>query len=432
MATLVRLRRIGLVMMLLAMAGTLAVLQPMTADAEEVELEVDYSTLFAFPVTDAVPNTLTSEFPPGVVCVLVPEACPEELEDLTDLLGDLIDTIDRNAQALPVQPVPPDSLAIGLFGGADRYMSGLRFELPPIPPGHEIEQFVVTFEETQPTYALDSPAFEQLVLAVIQFAGSQDPAIFAEELEKMLDTEAYPPLDSSTRLGIEVCPFTSEFRPSPAPNALSDDLIPRDPADVTGYALDCLRGDNGGYDEAGGTWSFDLTIAAQAWADGTLPNRGVLFQMQSARNLAFGDPATTSHHQTTLDLASARVEFATAVPPEPISPLQPAPVPAPGVDVPVGAPPPSGSVPPPAPPQVPPGPDVAEPPVAGPDTGAPVVTEIETSWWWIALMALLFAAGWWVTQWSLNASVATAGARDGALAHLVSRNGRGPEPPMQV
>ena len=440
-----RMRRFGVLLMLLALAGAALVVWPRPAGAQTVDLESEFTALYAYPASDAVPDTLTESVPPVAVCIVI-GGCPDETDELGQVVTDIVGTVDDEAQPLPLQPIPPDALAVALFSGAPRYASAMKIPTPSVAFGEQIDSYVVTLPEGQPTYHYSSPLFRQVIFAIFaQIQNTDDfPGIFQEELAKGLENEdgRFPPVDDATRLGIEVCPLTKAFEASPAPQALPDDEIPRDDEGIVAnpdgsvpdapYALDCLRGANGVYDAEAGTWSFDLTFAAQAWADGTLPNHGLLFQQQASENLAFGDPDPSSFFQTVLDPAGMQAtiessEIAVAGPPPP------APAP-PGVSPPLT---PGVAPPPPAAPQ-PAGPEPQPPVVEQPDAAPPVVdptpaaAEVTTPAWWLVLMALLFAAGWFLTQRSLNAQVITTATKDGALAHLVSRSPTRPDRPAQV
>ena len=428
-------RRVGVLLMLLALAGVIVFARSTTARAEEAALTIDSQALYAFAPTDALPRLLVSEVPPGVICVVEPTVCPEELDPITkQLLTPLLGELLADAEPLPVELVPPGEIAVSLFAGSHRYMSAIKFALPAVPPGEQVDSFVITFDESQPTYGLSSPLFRQMVLAAVAQVGDTDsaPDIFLEELQKGLANEddRFPPVDPSTRLGVEVCPLTARFKPSTLLFADSDKDIPRDASGE--FAVDCLRGANGAYDEVAGTWSFDLTLAAQAWADGTLPNHGVLFRNQDAENLAFGDPDLSSFFQTVLAAGTGVSMIESSEPPPPLEPLPP---PADGGafgDPPVTTPPLGGTITPPIT-GTPEQPEVVDDgPVATDTPTAPVAAQIETPWWWLVLMLMVFLAGWYLTQWSLNAEPATTAARDGALARLTSRSPAPPDMPTQV
>lgn len=437
MAVESRMRRLGVLLMVVAAAGLFLASRPLVATAQDAALTVESQAQWAFAPSDAVPSLLTSEVPPGVICIVEPAACPEELDPITkDLLTPLLGEVVVDAEPIPVQLLPPGEIAVAIFAGAQRYMSGLKFALPAVAAGEEVDSFLVTFDETQPTYNYSSPLFRQAVLAAVAQAGTTDdfPATFQEEFQKGLANEdgQFPPVDPETRLGIEVCPFTEPFKPSTPPLVDSDVDIPRD--ESGGFAIDCLRGANGVFDASAGTWTFDLTFAAQAWASGELANHGVLFRNQEAENLAFGDPDVSSFFQTVLVTESAVGALVSSPPPPPLPSLPPPPASDGGtVSGPVVTQPPPSAVPPPStdvaqPPQVaaPTQPPVASPPVE------PVAAEITTPWWAVALLLLLFGAGWYLTAGALNATVDTVHARDGALANLTARSTTSPDPPTQV
>lgn len=292
--------------------------------AEEVEVPVEATALLSYPLNDAIPDTLLSGFPPQVVCVVRPDACPEELEPLREPIGGLLGEIDGNQATSPVQPVPPDSLAVGYLAGSPRYASALQIGLPDVPDGEELDQFVLHLPQGQPSYSIDSPMYRRIVMAAIQLAGSQDPEAFQEQLTKALQDE-----DPFTQpMGqIEVCPLTVPIpEDAAAPQSSSITDVSEEDADGEVVpAVDCLYGSNGVFDEEEQQWSFDLTFVAQAWLDGSLDNHGVLLRPVGSPNLAFGDPDTSTNTQTILEVAeNARVTYASSEPPPPPAPLAPA------------------------------------------------------------------------------------------------------------
>lgn len=192
---------------------------------------------------DAVPDTLTSAFPPQIVCVVFPQACPEESEPLREPIGDALGEVDANQETSPVQPASPDGLHVRSTAGAPRYATAAAFELPSIPEGHEFDQFVVAFAQTDPSYSFDSPAFRRAVTAVVQTAGSQDPETFQEELAKLQDEEPF----TEPLLGIEACPLTQPMPEDAAPpQSAPIRSISTENADGEQVpAVDCLYGATG-------------------------------------------------------------------------------------------------------------------------------------------------------------------------------------------
>ena len=52
-------------------------------EAEERPADVQAQGYYTADTSDALPPILTREFPPGVVCIVVPEACGEDTEPIT-------------------------------------------------------------------------------------------------------------------------------------------------------------------------------------------------------------------------------------------------------------------------------------------------------------------------------------------------------------
>lgn len=436
-------RRTGAVLMAAPLTVGLLVTAPAVAqdEPEATPVEVEASALYASPMTDAIPDTLTNQFPPQLFCVLQPQFCTEDSQEVRDTVGGLIGAVDEGAQPEPVQPVPPDSVAVAFAGGNTRYQSAVKFALPEVPADQQVDQFVVTFVQGQPSYSVDSPAFRQAAAAAVAAAATRDPAVFMDSFSKALAEE---PL-SEPVIGIEACPLTQPFEAIAAPQAGSDEDIPSNEVDGRAVAaIDCLYGTNGTFDLDAGTWSFDLTFAFEAWSDGTIENHGLLLRPTGAPNLAFGDPDSSTNAQIVLDYSEApKATLATSEPPPPYEPFEPAPQPSPAAQPAPASPSTSGtgtttiSSPPstgmfntpaptavttgnelPAAPEVAPGAGAgATPPVALDDTGVPAAAPGSLPYLW--LLVPVFLGGAYLLSKSLTEDLPVATARAGALSRLL-------------
>lgn len=304
----------GASLLLLALAMSTVGLAPATAQEDEgTPVEIEASTLYVSPATDALPPILTSSVPPAAVCVVVPESCPETPEGVPSR-GDVAAGIGQAKDAAvdaPVQPVPADSAAVSFLGGVPRYQTALKFDAPAVPEGHDVMRFELTFPQSQPTYDASSPAFRRAVLAAFEAISSKDPADFVDGMVKALDED---PIDTSKLLAFEACPFLEEFTPGGAPQASDSEEMPQG-EDADGNpapAVDCMYGGNGVYDEEAGVWRADLAFTAQAWADGELQNHGILLRPIGAPNLAFGDADTSTNAQLVLDITEVTATMETA------------------------------------------------------------------------------------------------------------------------
>lgn len=430
-------RRLGLGLMGTALVGAVLAGGPAVAqDATEVDVPVTARALIAYPANDVIPDTLLGQFPPQVVCVVVPDACPESLEPVREPIAGVLREVDANQETSPLQPANPDGLTVTYTGGTPRYASAVQFELPEVPAGEEVDEFVVTFPQGQPSFSFDSPLFRRVVMAAIKTAGSQDPAVFQEQMAKALEEEPF----TQPELGIEACPLTV---PVPEDAAAPQSVPVRDISEenVDGElqpAVDCLYGSNGRFDPDAGTWAFDLTFAAKAWASGELPNNGILLRPTGAPNLAFGDPDTSTNAQVVLDVTeSPTAVFASSEPPPPVETLAPMAPPSsdsgttggpsmvsqpPSSQI-MASPPSQGSATPTTPPA-----EVA-PPQTAPQAGGdgaealaldPVAEPGPSTPWTLWLLIVPFAGGAWLTARSLNEQVvATGPSRGGALTRLV-------------
>jgi hypothetical protein len=305
----------GLTLLTMTFAGAVAAVGPAAAEpAEEGSaspLEIIESALYASPVFDAVPPTAKNQIPPEAVCVVEPRLCPQESEAPRNALVEGVKTVGDNFPVEPIQPVPEDTAAVSFFGGHTRYQTAVRFDVPGVPQGDEIFAFTVQFDQSQPSYDLNSPAFRRVVLGAFSSLGPQDPSFFVEGL---VDALQQAPLEvDGDVIGIEACPLLAPFEPAGAPQASHADTLPQREVseDETEVDVDCILGSSGVRGDDG-VWSFDLTFAAAAWAAGDIENHGVLLRPSGAPNLAFGDPDTTTNAQVVLDLTDVRASMETA------------------------------------------------------------------------------------------------------------------------
>jgi hypothetical protein len=293
-----------LVALLATVALALGLVGPVGALAQEddeedtIALEVEREAYWTNSAADALPPILVSEFPPGVICIVAPEFCAglDDLqEQLSDATGQDVDLDAVREELLeaardvhsPIQPVQPETLPTGRLGGVPRFGAALVFDLPPTPEGQEIVRFELIFQEAQPTYAVDSPAFRQAVLAALVGVQEQHPEPAIEQFLRIVeDPETYPPADDAV-MELEACPTTEDWEEGD--NQEWDERP----------GIDCILGSTGTRADDG-TWRFDLTFAAQVWDDGALTNTGVFLGPLSAANLAFGDPDTSDNAQVSL------------------------------------------------------------------------------------------------------------------------------------
>lgn len=257
---------------------------------------VEREAYFTAPADGAVPATLTNELPPGIVCILVPQACGTQTAPVTGPLGQVVEPV---AQAdLPdyqsPQPVQPGTLPVGMLGGKPRYSSYVKFTLPSIPSGSLIDKFDLVLTQTEVSYALESPAFRQAILSGLVAYQTSSPAAFTNFVGSVATQTT--PLAQNAPTGIELCAVSAPFTAGPSQDA------------ATQPAKDCIFGANGVFDEDAGTWTFDLSLLAQAWLDGTTPNEGVYLGPIGAENLAFGDPDTSTNWQVSLGGAESEAK----------------------------------------------------------------------------------------------------------------------------
>lgn len=282
------------------------------------EVEITEIALYAHSIADVVPGTLRTGVPPAVVCVLATQLCPEQTDDLRNLLSGALNTLLDSVPPEPFHPVPPDTLAVSVLGGNDRYASAVRFEMPPLPEGEEFTSFELRLPAAQPSFDVNSPAFRRAVLGLFETIADadNDPTLFFDGLQEALVDESLLDINENI-LGIEACPFTAPFEPGGPPAAQNaEEDLPRD-EEFGDVEVDCLLGTSGQLDEDAGEWVFELSFAANAWGQGELENLGLLLQPSGVQNLAFGDPDTSTSGQIALGTEHVTATFDTAEPPPP-------------------------------------------------------------------------------------------------------------------
>jgi len=416
-------RRLGLAMMAssIALGGAAMQLGPAGASAqtgEPQDIEVVKQAIYTTTAGRSTPDTLTSEFPPGFLCVLVPQTCPSEIAPV----GDAVAGVTAGVEAGPEEPeplTPPDSLPVSIVSGVTHYESALQIVVPAVADGQQLDQFVLQLDAIQPTYHSSSPQFRQAILALFASIASRTPE--ADEFQKALEAA---PIDVAP-IGIEACPVVTSF-------------VAGNQGEAARPEIDCVFGTNGVYvgDATGqstGMWEFDLTFAAQAWLEGLLPNEGIFLRPTAAPNLAFGDPDSSTFAQVTFSNA-VRGVFETSEASAPVSSVPPAsPANPSNTSTAASQPLTTGSAfaPPanvPLEPSVAPGqPEVApssDLPVT--DNGQLVTAALDlepaTSAWWVWLLVPVFLAGMYLTAQSLTTEVVLAAERRGAMTRLIDLN----------
>lgn len=400
------------------------------ADQQQVA-EVERQAYFTRPATSAAPPVLLDGFPPSTACLVAglagfPEACGEDISDVTDQLGlgdGLPVPVTPDSQV--VQPVAPGTLPIGMAAGQERYASLLRFNLPILPAGQEFAKIELLMRPDGVGYAAESPAFRQMVLAAISQVSDQDPQQFADVLADVAAGETAAVAESIT--GIEACPATEGWDGGDAQDAGTDgERIPD---------VDCLIGTTGEFDASSDTWVFDITFAVQAWTTGglageSIPNEGLVLRPLGAENLAYGDPDLSTNWLVSLADEQAadedlrpRLRYSVAPAAPPIEPIDSGPTDAaPIVDdvpsEPISSP-------------------VASPVQATPASGggtqrvvpaslraryaqpAAVSTAATNPWWLLLLVPMLGMVGWSMGEAVLARPATARTATGGALERLV-------------
>lgn len=275
-------------------------------EAEAKQLTVTKTAYWSRSLGHVAPRSLTDRFPPTVVCLVAPGFCNSPLAPA--LAGG--DGVVQQAQPEAVVPSGDpfaevmaggkDHLPSGVIAGARRYLSALQFEVPTLPSDERVSKFEISLMPVPDvTFHFDSPGFRQAILAVLRLIQSEDPEAFMTELEKVGD-DGHPIAQDEIPLGVEACPIVADFAweaggNQNADNAPERDTDERSDAGVVPKQVDCALGANGRVQD--GKWFFDLSLAANAWAEGKLPNNGVLLRPVLPPNLAYGDPDLSTFDQ---------------------------------------------------------------------------------------------------------------------------------------
>lgn len=287
--------RVKGVVAVLALGGLL-VLGPAQADSVSAPATVTREAYFTNPITQATPPLLRNGFPPATACLVaglagVPQLCGTEVQQLSGLLG-LSDGLP-----IPVTPdgdlaqpvVVPGTTPVGMVAGQQRYTSLLALGLPALATGEGFGSFDLVLHQDGLNFAIESPATRDVVLQIVAQLEDQDPQKIVDAVTRALSGEV--PIVTQTITGIEACPILEPWQAGDAQGASLDGIrLP---------SVDCQIGTTGVYDAAAGTYTFDLTFAAQAWTTGTdgkkLENQGILLRPLGAPNFAYGDPDVSTN-----------------------------------------------------------------------------------------------------------------------------------------
>ncbi len=329
--------RTGIALMAFAVAGALVAGPIGAARAQEGDgvpddaqaLAIDKQATYTHNLGNAVPPSVSNTFPSQAVCLVFPDACGEDAQEITnneDL--SLRDTVEENQPEDTVPQVAPSHFAqegdlpLSVVAGAKRHESAVKFTLPDVAEGDQVDEFRVFFTQTDPTFHTDSPMFRQSMVAALQLLVRQDPS----ETPKLADRDplAGPFPDPELFNGLEVCPISTAFEEG---ENQAGTEAPKDSTESDDPTLECGFGANGtpiAVGDEGVVWAFDLTLAANAWVEGDLANEGILIRPIGAPNLAHGDPDFSTSEQVTLvggeaEEGAPEFSIATSEKPEPIS-----------------------------------------------------------------------------------------------------------------
>ncbi|MDQ2649279.1 MAG: hypothetical protein M3Z03_06980 [Actinomycetota bacterium] len=301
-------RRGRFVALALAFAGLAGALQVggATADTVTAPATVSRQAYFTNPITQVTPPLLRNGFPPATLCLVaglggLPQLCGPEVQELGGLLG--------LSDGLPIPVTPDGDLAqivalpgttpVGMLAGQQRYASLFQLALPALPAGERFGSFELILHQSGVNFAIESPAVRDIVLQIVSQLEAQDPQKILDAVTRAISGEV--PLVTETITGIEACPALEPWRSGVGQGASLDGTRLPD--------VECLIGTTGAYDAAAGTFTFDLTFAAQAWTEGiegeAFNNEGIILRPVGAPNLAYGDPDLSTNWVVSLGDATA-------------------------------------------------------------------------------------------------------------------------------
>lgn len=482
-------RTIGLGLMGSSMI--LALVAPLAAAAEVAEertvVPVEDIARQAFwngDSTESTPTAVTKQFPPEAVCLVAPQACnfptgdedpssalptgqldptkdedDPETEDGLGAFGNSliasmnesytggVNQVQENDPGSPADPVPDGSLPVSIAFGQAYHRAAIEFALPAVPDGEQVDEFIVYFEQGNPTYSNSSPALRQAVLATLTCARESDQPqeenpigrCQTEEFEKVA-SDPENDLRDDEPLPFQLCPIgpdpvSGEDDPTWEAGASKDeDTLP---------TANCLFGALASQVEIEDStfWAFDLTLALNAWSSGDLPYEGMLFLPGSAENFAFGDAETTYSKQVTMLNENIQYAVATSPEPAPPAPFTPptdftsttgtaSPPPGSGSGELFGTPPtPAANSPVSVPESSTPGATTDQPAVAGGDSSAQPTDVVAQpvaapggSDWYVWLLLIPFALGAYMLSKSLQEEAVLVAERGGgAMTRLLER-----------
>lgn len=236
---------------------------------------------FTSPTSNLIADQATSD---TAQCVVIPESCTPEAQQITGPIRDTIiageGAADTAGAAAPAQPVPPDALPLGLLNGEQRYSSAVDIGPPPVGEGKSVDSYLISFQLSSASFAVESPAFREAVTAAISQAGTGGPEAFQAFLSNVAGGGT--PLLTPSFPGIEAC-VAEEAWPAgdnqPVENEPSVDPLFCSPA--------ALPDENG-------VVTFDMTFPAQEALNSDPEFRldwsnGILIRPLAAQNLAYGD-----------------------------------------------------------------------------------------------------------------------------------------------
>ncbi|MFA5890363.1 MAG: hypothetical protein WDA27_05370 [Actinomycetota bacterium] len=301
------------------------------ADPAPKAAAISKQAWYTAKTSNAFPAVIFHEFPPGLMCLVGPEACNDQANAVTQPVEDAM--VGISIPGGPVQPVAPATIPVGLLGGKLRYATVMKIDTEPLPENFAIDRFDLVLHEDGAAYAMESPAFRSLVRTLIgQYVDEPSYEPFQAFFESIVAQKTA--LASVEPTGVEACAVTGSWTEG-------------DNQDAAGLPeRECAFGSNG-VKAADGSWTFDLSVMARAWADGTIPNQGVYLGPITAQNLEYGDPDYSTNFLLSFgskDAAEAThpalrvsyVELPAEIEPDPTPSFEPVPIgdPVPSYDFP--------------------------------------------------------------------------------------------------
>ena len=270
------------------------------------------TAFYTSPTSALTPGTLTDS---TIQCIVIPESCTPDAQAITGpVLGGVVaglEGLDTATEPVP-QPVPPGALPVGLLNGNQRYSSAVQIGPPTVAEGKTVSDYTISFQMSSASFAVESPAFREFVLAVVAQAGTGGPEMFETFFGNV--TAGETDLLTQNITGLEACVIAEPWE------AGDNQPVREQPEIDIFYCSPRAEPDDNNI------VTFDMTFPAQdALTDDEQFkldwSNGILIRPLAAQNLAYGDADYSTNYYAYLEPLDANpptTEFTQVDKPEPI------------------------------------------------------------------------------------------------------------------